>query len=162
MRNLILTCTYIMFFLWATAHAAAVTPSSCNPVDFKVEHNDIILSGTPQQPKTSQIYFFTNKSKQSIFIDHPVSNPGASAGWSSYIRPGNWSALVLNKKNFAVRCVMIQPGKVVNLNCSETISVCAPKTITSKKTLKGNFWLAEDKPWDVFLKAMEKRGVTFS
>lgn len=131
----------------------------CDPVNFKIDNKNIILPGSPS-PKQSIVYFFKNKSNSSIWIDHPMTNnPGVSAGWSSYIRPGHWSALVLNKKNFAVSCAMIQPGKVVYMNCSATLDVCAPSNLTSEKVLNGNFWLAEDKPYDAFINVLTKRGI---
>ena len=154
---------FIITFLFAMniAYAVTASPQSCTPVTFQVENNDIVLTNPLTQRKVSQAYFITNKSSQSIFIEHPTANPGASAGWSSYLRPGNWSALVLNKKSFAIHCAMIQPGKVIPLDCSKTITVCAPKNLTTKTAFKGNYWLAEDKNWEGFVKALAKRGVGF-
>lgn len=156
-----LLMTMIFLFASSMAYSSTPLPESCAPVPFKIENNNIVLSSQPDQPKTSQIYFITNYSQQSIFIDHPSSNPGASAGWSSYLRSGHWSALALNKKSFAIQCAMIQPGKVVMLNCSKTIRICAPKNLTTKNRIKGNYWLAEDKEWEGFVKALSKRGVGF-
>lgn len=147
---------FVLFLLSAMSYAAP-TVDSCVPTTYKIDGNNIILPGSPEAKK-SHIYIFTNKSPRGVFIDHPVQNPGASAGWSSYVRPANWSAIVLNKKNFAVRCVMIQPGKVVTLNCSDTISVCSPN-VTTKTPLKGNAWLVEDKSWEDLVKVFEKRGI---
>lgn len=159
MQRLLMT---IFFLLTANiAYSVTQSPDSCIPVPYKIENNNIILTSQPDQPKTSQIYFFSNQSQKSIFIDHPSSNPGASAGWSSYLRAGHWSALALNKKSFAIQCAMIEPGKVVMLNCSKTIRICSPKNLTTKTRIKGNYWLAEDKEWDGFVKAMGKRGVVF-
>jgi hypothetical protein len=154
-----LSLIFILLFIFSKSNAA--TPE-CLPLSPKIENKNIILPGT-EDPKNSVVYFFKNKSLQSVLIDHPLkNNPGMNAGWSSYLRPDHWSALVLNKKEFAVSCVMIQPGKVVTLDCSTIIDVCTPHIISSKTPLKGNYWLSEDKPWDGFLKTMEKRGVTFT
>lgn len=160
MRNWLLIFSFFMFFLCVNKVYTASASDSCIPAPIKIENNEIILLGNPL-PKTTQIYFFKNKSSQSVFIDHSVANPGASAGWSSYLRPENWSAITLNKKNFAVRCVMIQPGKLVTLNCSHTITICTPKNVETKTKLKGSYWLAEDKNWEGLVKALEKRGITF-
>lgn len=151
---------FIIFFLFTlNSYAIIASPESCAPVAFKIENNDIVLTNNSEQRKISQVYFITNKSPQSTFIEHPTANPGASAGWSTFIRPGNWSALVLNKKNFAVHCAMIQPGKVIPLDCSKTITVCRPKSLTTKTPFKGNYWLAEDKNWETFVNVLAKKGV---
>ena len=151
---------FILLFPFFKSSASSLT--HCQSLPFKIEGNTIILPGT-DNPKAPVIYFFKNKSLQSVWIDHPIAkNPGVSAGWSSYLRSSHWSALVLNKKNFAVSCVMIQPGKVVPLHCASILDVCTPSHMTTKTPLKGNYWLAEDKPWESFLKAIEKRGVIIS
>lgn len=146
---------------WLTTTSFAETPDLCEPAPSKKDGNNIILIGNTEQ-KSTQLYFFNNTSEKSIFIDHPSDNPGASAGWSTYLRPGNWAALALNKKNFAIHCSMITPGHVVTLNCSETIAVFSPKQVTYATKLKGSYWLAEDKNWETVMKVLEKKGIALS
>jgi hypothetical protein len=149
-----------MFYMSWLPTVFAATPQ-CIPVSFKLEGKNILLPG-PDHQKTSVVYFLQNKSLQSLWIDHPdQKRRGVSAGFASYLRPGNWSAVVLNKKNFSVSCSMIQPGKVEPLDCSKTLSICAAQNITTEKPLEGNFWLTEDKTWESFLHALGKRGVSF-
>lgn len=149
---------FLSLFLVSHSIAWAAKPISCTQLALTSQNKEITLPGSPQ-PKTSVIYLFHNKSPQSLWIDHPVNNPGASAGWSSYLRPGNWSAIALNKKNFALRCAMIQPGKVVYLDCARTLAVCAPEKMTLAKPLEGNYWLAEDKDWEHFISTLNKKGI---
>ncbi len=156
MRHLLIFCFLAITLTWFGSSFAANNPN-CTPVPTKKVGDDIVLLVNPP-PKTSLIYFFTNQSAKSLFIDHPSSR-GANAGWSSYLRPGQWSALALNKSNFTVRCSAIEPGKVVSLDCSKTIYVCTPKNPVITSPLKGNFWLTEDKKWEAFMKALEGRGV---
>lgn len=153
MRSLFLIIFFILFSLIQTAYAI-----SCTPVKIKIANNTITLSDTLQS-KTSQIYFFKNNSPQSIFIDRVNKNPGASAGWSTYLRPGNWAALAINQKNFTINCVMVRPGKVIPLNCSRTLQVCVPQNVTTRTPLQGNYWLAEDKPWEGLLQALQKKNI---
>jgi hypothetical protein len=136
---------------------AAIAADQCQPISYIMEKNDMQLSGNPKT--ATQIFFFTNQSDKSIFIDRVSNNPGASAGWSTYLRPGNWSVLLLNKKNFTVHCSMIEPGKVIPLNCEEMIQVCTPPNLTINSKLKGNYWLVEDKTFDVAMKILEKKGI---
>jgi hypothetical protein len=155
LRNLFLT---LFVILGLNQLALAI---SCLSARSQIENNKIILLGSAEH-HASQIYFFKNTSRQSVFIDHVKQNPGASAGWSSYLRPYHWSALVLNQKNFTVSCVMIQPGKVIPLNCSRTLFICSPQNIIPRLPLKGNYWLVEDKPWNLFLRQLVKQGVKFT
>jgi hypothetical protein len=155
MRYLLIIC----LLATSLARSYAATDQACTPVPIRKVGDDVILLVNPP-PKTSLVYFFTNHSEKSMFVDHP-SGRGAGAGWSSYLRPGHWSALALNKSNFTIRCSAIEPGKVISLDCSKMISVCTPKNPTISSPLKGNFWLTEDKKWEAFVKALEGRGVKF-
>ena len=156
MRHLILTS--MMVFTVAISNAIGAADFHCVPLEMKSENKEIVLTG-PDQPKTSKIYFFKNLTKQSIWLDHPVLHPSVSAGWSSYLRAGNASALVANRKNFNLSCAVIKPGKVEYLDCAKAISICALKETAFKSTRKGTYWLVEDKLWDDLIKALIKRGV---
>ena len=150
----------IIFILFITlgwlVTAFAITPQ-CTSILYTSQEKNIILPGSADA-KTPVIYFFQNKSLQSVWIDHP-EHRGASAGWASYLRPGNWSAIVLNKKNFSVSCSMIQPGKVEPLDCSKTLYVC--KTFHKMINVRSlaNSWLVEDKKPDDFLRILTKKGL---
>jgi hypothetical protein len=156
----------------ATAPAAATTTpqkpavsttvkeTECVPVKLKTQGNYIILPG-PDQARTGKLYFFKNVSQQSLWLDHPVGRVSASAGWSSYLRTGNWAAMMLTRKNFAVSCSVINPGKVDELECVKAISVCVAKSTDTVPNQKSTYWLAEDKSWDDLVKAMTRRGVHF-
>lgn len=150
---------FVLTLTWFAASFAA-NNSACIPVSTKKIGNDLVLLTNPP-PKTSWIYFFNNISQTSLFIDHPSSGKGVSAGWSSYLRAGHWSALALNKSNFTIHCSAIKPGNVIALDCSKVISVCIPKNLSFKTPLKGNYWLTEDKPWESFVKGLQNRGVSF-
>lgn len=134
------------------------TNNSCIPLEIKSANKEIILPG-PDEPKKSKIYFFKNLTDKSIWLDHPVLHPSASAGWSSYLRKENASALVVNRKNFNLNCAVIKPGKVEYLDCSKVVSICAPKEVVFKSPRKGTYWIAEDQSFDDLLKTMNKRGV---
>jgi hypothetical protein len=158
--RLISMISFILLVTWlSTALAAA---PKCVSVPFTVDGKNIILPGTPDSKKPV-IYFFQNKSMQSLWLDHTdPKRRGTSAGWASYLRPDNWSAIVLNKKSFSISCSSIQPGKVETLECSTSLSICAPQNMTTAKPLEGNYWMTEDKKWDSFVRALEKRGATFN
>src|SRR5438046_4551571 len=105
MRYFILASTLLFTFIHSNANAIA----ACEPLDIKSENKEIILPG-PDDSKTNKIYFFKNLTDKSIWIDHPVLHPSMSAGWSSYLRKNNASALLVNKKDFNISCAVIKPG----------------------------------------------------
>lgn len=150
----------ILVFLWISismGHAATMTNPSCLPIKNRSQHNSIVL-GDVIAP-TAQLYFLKNISKKSIWLDHDSKHPSASAGWSSYLRPGQWSALLLDKKDFSLNCAVIQPGRVTYVNCAQAISVCLPPHLVINAKRKGSYWLVEDKSWEDLLKILTKKGV---
>lgn len=132
---------------------------TCTPITLKAHDKNIILPGV-DDVHSSQIYLMQNVSKQSLWLDHPNErHRSASAGWSSYLLPGKWSALLVNRKNFTISCAEIQPGKVDYQNCSKAITVCTPHVASFDSKRKGSYWLVEDQSWEDLLKALDKRGV---
>lgn len=151
MRPLI---SFLLLFSLNAVNAANVT---CIPIKMNIQNKNMILTG-PDKSSVSKIYFFKNTGKEGIWIDHPSSH-NMNAGWSSYLRAGNWSAFLLNRKDFAMSCALIEPGKVEYLDCSKRVTVCAPKEVAFKKNPKGTYWLVEDKSWEEMVKVVEKKGI---
>lgn len=141
--NRILMALFLIFF---SVTSFATNNFQCTPYKSKIDGKNIILNA--ELPKEGAlVYLFQNNSKKSLWLDHPTKKMGASAGWSSYLRKGNWSALVVNRKDFSISCAVIQPGHADNLNCSQVISICKPYQVAVSKR-KGTYWLVEDKSWD--------------
>ena len=130
---------------------------SCAPIKIKAQNSIIMLDGNTSG--SSQIYLIKNHSQKSIWLDHPSKRTTASAGWSSYLRPNEWSAVLIDKKGFALSCAVIEPGKVENLDCEAALTVCRPPHLVYNPSRKGSFWLVEGKTWKEMVKALEKRGV---
>jgi len=144
----------IVFFIFSV-NSMASSPSlrECTPIKTRTDGKNIILSS--DLPKgSSQVYYLRNISNKSLWLDHPQRKAGANAGWSSYLRTGNWSALIVNRKEFSVSCAVIQPGNVDYLNCSQAITVCTPNEILARR--KGTYWVVEDKSWSDVSKVVNK------
>lgn len=145
----------------AATPAAAKTPApftaSCQPLKLKSQNKNIMLDGS--ESVSSQIYLIQNHSDKSIWLDHPAKRTSASAGWSSYLRPGDWSAMLVDKKGFSLSCAVIAPGKVENLDCEQALAVCKPPHLVYTPSRKGSFWLVEGKSWKELLNTLEKKGV---
>jgi hypothetical protein len=160
MQKIIHSCVLAMFIASSSlSFAAPAVPLACTPVKVKVINHNLVLEGISASAPAGQIFFFKNNSSKSLWLDRLGKQSSASAGWSSYLRPHNWSALFLNKKEFLLSCAVIQPGKVDYVNCGQVLSVCIPTHSALTSTRKGSYWLVEDKPWEVFHPLMIKRGV---
>lgn len=157
MRKIIINTACILLFSLSQL-AQAETIFTCVPVKMKSQNKNFILPG-PTTAADAEVYFFKNSGKEGVWIDHPTKK-SMSAGWSSYVRAGNWSSLLLNRKNFEISCKVIHPGNVESLDCAQAIEVCMPKEVTFKTPPKGTYWLAEDKPWSDIVKDVTRRGVT--
>lgn len=142
----------LLSFFISTAFAV-----TCEPLKVKMHDKNIVLSFTGDK-NSGEVYFFHNLGQQGIWLDHPT-NKSMSAGWSSYLRAGNWSAFLLNRKNFEISCSTIQPGHVDSLDCSKVVSACTASKAVFKKPVKGTYWLGEDKSWDELVKVVTKRGI---
>ncbi|GEM_PF-2372272 len=146
-----------LLFFFCGSVVFAASDLRCLPGPIKTQNKNIVLPGSDENHPV--VYFLHNISKQSIWVDHPSDKKGtAHAGWSSYIQPDKWSALLLNRKGFAISCGVIEPGKVIYQNCASVLSVCTtPLTVNAKR--KGSYWLVENEIWDNVMPALEKRGV---
>lgn len=112
-------------------------PSSCKPVQIE----DISMTLATEKPILVMIH---NLSNSDLWITHPVSEPSASAGWSSRLQAGNWSALALDQDNFELSCIESKPGHEQQVPCHGVISACEWTTVSMPKKEKGTFWAAEN------------------
>lgn len=111
------------------------------------------------QAKKSSLVFIHNLTSADLWITHPVTNPGASAGWSTRLQNGNWSALALNKGPFALNCIESRPGHEQQVPCEGLIAVCKWKGVKIPENGQGStFWVAEDMSLSALTAAVGARG----
>ncbi|KTD03031.1 hypothetical protein Lgee_0581 [Legionella geestiana] len=142
----------LMFFLPLQLLAADTMPKHCRPLKVAVE---------PFAPgsKTPALLFIRNHSSTDLWITHPVTNPGASAGFSSRLMPGQWSALALNKPKFAISCIESIPGHEQQVPCEGVIDACMMKKVTFPENLSGTFWAGEDMALGALIDYLGSRGI---
>jgi hypothetical protein len=120
-----------------TAHAQEVFPKECIPLLIDGE-----LIAIPAAD--SRIIMIHNLSTVDLWITHPISKPGASAGWSSRLQSGNWSALSMNHAQFELSCIESRPGHEQQISCKHVVGVCEWPTSARPKKPTGIFWAAEN------------------
>lgn len=132
---------------WLTMVSAAVSPPNCKTVLLDAE-NPVL-----QAPKAA-VFVMENTSAQTLWITHPTQNPGASAGYTSELSAGKWSALVLKNPKFALGCVESRPGHEQAVSCAESIRVCV--YAKAPTTNEGNYWLIENESMPKLREALQK------
>lgn len=127
----------VLSLLSFVASAKKEVPESCNPL--AVQGETLMLS--VDKP---QVMLIHNSSNLDLWVTHPVSDPGASAGFSSRIQAGKWSALVVDQKAFELSCIESKPGHEQQIPCTGTINVCQWSEVTLPNQSSGIFWAAEN------------------
>lgn len=136
------------------AIAGEIFPVGCVPVEVHEEYVKL----TTGQPALVMIH---NLSNVDLWITHPLSEPSASAGWSSHLQSGHWSALALDKKTFDLSCIESKPGHEQQVPCAGLLSVCQyPNVKASSKNqdASGTFWAGEDLPLSGLIAHVGSRG----
>lgn len=144
--------TLLTSLLAWTAQANSRLPSQCKPLAIKDEAVSLSTSQT-------RVLMIRNRSDIDLWINHPVSDPGASAGWITRLQPGNWSALVLNQKSFKLSCIESKPGHEQTVPCNSVLTVCEwSGAALPKADEMGSYWASENKSLEGVAAEMEQRG----
>lgn len=133
------------------AYAEEVFPAGCKPI---VVQGDLVKLSS-DKPTIVMIH---NLSTMDLWITHPVSDPGASAGWSSRLQTENWSALALNNKSFTLSCIESKPGHEQQVPCAGAVGICQWVGVTMPKKPTGTFWAGEDLPLSALIAHIGSRG----
>lgn len=141
----------IFLLLASAAQADENFPASCQPIG--VQSDSLILKTT--KPLVVLVH---NLSASDLWITHPVSDPGASAGWSSRLQAGNWSALAVDKDAFELSCIESKPGHEQQVPCMGMIGVCEWPDVKIPAQLTGTFWIGEDMALSALTAQMGGRG----
>ncbi len=152
-------------FLWVlmtdcrAENGNADFPANCTQTGFEYKSGNIILNtGSESQQR---LYLLNNKSESDYWVTHPVKDPGASAGWTSDLNPGNWSAFTSNIPGFELTCMKTGQSSMETLSCEKVLRVCRIENPVFKPDMSGNYWVSEDKPLDAVLNEIGSRGIDF-
>lgn len=147
----ILLSVYLLL-LSTALFAESTLPKGCQAIP--VQGESVTLKA-----KKNKLVFIHNISNLDLWITHPVTDPGASAGWTSRLQAGKWSALVVDKPTFILNCIESRPGHEQQVPCEGVIAVCKWKGVKIPASAQGNtFWVAEDLSLDGLTAAVGGRG----
>ena len=134
-------------------HAKEIFPKGCVPQRVTEEHVNLVA----EKPALVMIH---NLSNMNIWITHPeAKDPGVSAGWTSLVEAGNWSALALAKGPFELGCIESKPGHEQQVACSEVLAICQWSDVTMPKDATGTFWAGENLTLSALTAHVGSRGV---
>lgn len=155
--------TFILFVLIVSAGCQAqdkgpANPEGCSSSDYKFGSKELILnSGTGGE---LNLYLFNNISESTIYMNHePKNDPGASAGWSTELAAGNWTAISISEENFAFTCGKMVPGRFEEVPCSDELKVCKFTKAEFSEKARGSYWVSENKTLDATLETIKSRGI---
>ena len=148
MRIFFGSCIWLLSF---ALFAESTLPTGCNAI--AVQGQSVTLKG-----KHSKLVFIHNLSSTDLWITHPVTDPGASAGWTSRIQADHWSALTIDKSPFVLTCIESRPGHEQQVPCEGAIAVCQWKGVKTPENGKGTFWVSEDLSLSALTAAIGGRG----
>lgn len=151
MRSFFFFCILVCSFAVA---AESTLPPGCQAV--AVQGEIVTL-----EAEKSSLIFIHNLTSTDLWITHPVQNPGASAGWTTRLQDGNWSALALSKGPFILECIESRPGHEQQIPCEGAIAVCKwkGKGVKIPASAQGvTLWAAENMSLDALTAAVGARG----
>lgn len=149
-----LTLFFTLMLTFCQAIAQEIYPKGCMPLVIK---NELVTLST----KKPRIVMLHNLSNKDLWITHPTSSSGASAGWSSRLEPQKWSVLALNtSKSFTLSCIESTPGHEQQIPCASVIAVCKWPSSSMKKETSSTFWAGENMELSPLIAYIERRGFT--
>lgn len=147
--NYLLSLILIVFT--CNAWAEEIFPARCTPL--VVDGDRVILPAAK-----SMVTMVHNLSSADLWITHPVSEPNTSAGWSSHLQAGNWSALIVNDQKFELSCIESKPGHEQQVPCATVLAVCQWTATSLPQHAADTVWAGEDMLLSPLTAYMKRRG----
>lgn len=159
-RILFTVSFFLLSFICCTAEEpGAGFPGGCKPAGFSFKGDNLVLkTGAGEE---QDLYLLHNISGKPLMLNHPVRNPGASAGWASEIGPGNWSAIAMNIREFELSCAYSGAGEYESAPCAKALEACGFANAVFPSDLTGSFWVSEDQKQDALLGEIKSRGISW-
>lgn len=140
----------LMFLSWGV-QAQAPFPYECKPMPLSV--------GTVKLPEGKPaLVMMHNTSDVDLWITHPISDPSASAGWSSRLQMKKWSAFALGSQAFELSCIESKPGHEQQVPCSGVLALCQWPNITTTDKQPAPYWAGENMSLPELLGYLGQRG----
>lgn len=158
MQSLIKYVLLIIFFC-GTAQATPLL-LSCNKKSIQWQKNTVELNVNIASSRRQPIYLFKNISPSTITITHVVPHPSASAGWPTTLDSHHYTALALDRKNFAITCYISNSNQVIP--CKKVLRICEATHPRFTKKQSGSYWIVENaKSYSELVILAKKRNIAW-
>lgn len=144
----------LMSFIFSTVVLSVTdVPKSCHMLS-NITNNAVL------KRDNTMTYLIKNISDQQLWLTHPNEDLGASAGWTSQLDAGRWSAIHLekNKEAFTLNCIETKPGREQQIPCRGVLIVCGDAKMKAPDDLASSFWAGENLPFDELINHLKGRG----
>ncbi|MFI4919761.1 MAG: hypothetical protein ACHP65_09420 [Legionellales bacterium] len=131
--------------------AESLLPAGCQPVAVQGESLTVAV-------EKNKLVFFHNLTNADLWLTHPSTKSGVSAGWTSRFQANNWSALVIDKGAFVLNCIESRPGHEQQVPCEGAVAVCQWQGAKIPAGSQGIFWAGEDLSLGALTAAIGARG----
>lgn len=142
---------YVLMIASCGVFAEAPFPYECKVLP--VTGVTVMLPGDGQS-----LMMIHNLSDVDLWITHPISDPSASAGWSSRLQSNRWSSFALGSHSFELSCIESKPGHEQQVACSGVLSLCQWSNVTTTDKQPPPFWAGENMLLPELLGHLAQRG----
>lgn len=133
------------------AQADSLFPYECKPMT--------VSTGTVKLPEGAPgLVMIHNVSDVDLWITHPISDPSASAGWSSRLQTNRWTAFAQGDKAFELSCIESKPGHEQQVPCSGVLALCQWLNIKTTDKQPTPYWAGENMSLPELLGHLGQRG----
>jgi len=145
-------------FASAAAYTPPALPAGCYLQNSDYQNGELLLGGN-KKGSMQRIFFLQNQSANTLWLNHPIADPGASAGWMTQLAPQKWSAIAVDQGDFALNCVEARPGSQQYIPCQDVLAVCEFQNAQwEQDKAPGTIWLAENVEYVALLDSLRRRG----
>jgi len=155
---LLILAALTFFHVLGARAAENAPPAGCLESGFKYEGGEVMLN--PSSGKQS-LFILHSVSGETFQVTHPVGGGTASAGWTSEIDAGRWSAFAADSKAFKLSCMKPADGGVKTLPCDNVLKVCELPNPEMPADLSGSFWVSENKNREGVIAEIKSRGISW-
>lgn len=135
----------------SSSYAEEMYPKGCQPIILRGENIKLAVT-------KPAVFLLHNLSASELWLTHPNRSDVMSAGWSSRLQAGYWSALTTDEKNFILNCIESRPGHEQQISCADVMAVCKFPNVTLPENTSGTFWAGEDRPVGPLIAYIKRRG----
>lgn len=156
-----LLCVFILYAVVISTHSYAASFKETNQLSQICPQTDATFPEGAVAFKGEQptVYLLQNKSDHDLWLVHDVQDPGASAGWTSLLKVQQFSAIMVDRKQFSLQCVEKKPGAQQYVSCQAVLYVCTWPDPELNHAKKGTYWIAEDMPFSDLKMTIKNRRI---